>query len=1080
VNIINSCRRDANYSSNGNDRGITSVKRITYVFLTLILIVFSIFSANENNFVISNGPRIDLDHDTLYAEATSVGNQEARTNLSQGQSQLQQSLNQNLNISSDLEVTINSGKQPATTNFKLAQGYQIEPVLWNLTFPSSITFDGKGTIYIAEAGYAGYQQREIETTPRILMIDANGTISTLVARDLYGPITDIEYHDGKIYASNRGKISAIDASTGKVEDIIMALPSLGDNPVDEIAFGPDGRLYAGIGSATNSGVVGEDNDGWLKLQPSFHDIPGKDIKLTGQNFNSSNPLTPLSANDKNTTGAFSTFGTSISKGQLVKGYIRCNACIISAQPDGTDLKLVAWGMRDPSGFAFDKEGRLMITDAGAEDIGSRPIANDSDKVHIINISNYTKLGKWYGWPDFFGNGEPVTSGKFNSKSANQLLQFMMQNHPQLEKPFSLTNDTNGISQVAISNSSIFGLKGMSFVAESGIESSSPSHLLLQMQKNNISAAKENVTSEVTKTTKGQKITILNPKTKRFEDFITLNKPDPSFRPVGLKFNDDGSALYITSIGKQEIRTTSPTTGFPLPKPLPWFYQHTGTIWKVTNSSAVVGMAANQPPKELRLSPELSVTINSGSPPDPGIFKIPEGYKIEPVLWNLDLPGSFAFDNRGNMYIASTGITYGKVTANPTIIKVDKNGTVSPLASKFLHGVLADIEFNKDDGLLYVSHRALVSTVNLTSGLVKDIVTALPKEDYGTHPMGQLAIGPDKRVYFGVGSLSNTAVPDISDFGIGWIRDMPQMHEIPGQDIILTGQNFMSDNFLTAEPNDKVITGGLMPFGTPAREGEVIKGDKKCMSCILSIKPDGSDLRLEAWGVRNPYGLVIHNDTGRVFITNNGEDDKGIRRVTNQPDAIFSFNIFDKSRSVKYFGYPDFVAIGKNISDPFFNQSPKQNYTNQPLIKNPPPLTKPYMLIGQSVGVGQAAISTNDSFGFKGMIFISDFGTIAPVTHQFQVPKQRNPGELMGQIIGQKIAIVDPNNRSMRDFIALNTNIPDFRPVGLQFSPDGSVLYIASIEKEEIRKVTPTGAPLSAPSDYPYLKTGVIWKVTRDS
>ena len=99
-------------------------------------------------------------------------------------------------------------------------------------------------------------------------------------------------------------------------------------------------------------------------------------------------------------------------------------------------------------------------------------------------------------------------------------------------------------------------------------------------------------------------------------------------------------------------------------------------------------------------------------------------------------------------------------------------------------------------------------------------------------------------------MSNTAVPDVSDFGIGWIRDMTELHEVPASDIKLTGQDFQSHNFLEPQSNETVITGGFMPFGVPAKEGQIIKGSTKCNACLLSIRPDGSDLRAEAWGIRN--------------------------------------------------------------------------------------------------------------------------------------------------------------------------------------------------------------------------------------
>ena len=121
---------------------------------------------------------------------------------------------------------------------------------------------------------------------------------------------------------------------------------------------------------------------------------------------------------------------------------------------------------------------------------------------------------------------------------------------------------------------------------------------------------------------GQKIVIFNSTLVRKSissnnslfDFLSLKKPNPTFRPVSVKFNQDQTALYVVSMGKEEIRNTLPTTGYPLPRPMPWFYQHTGILWKVTNSSATLGMAGTQPPKNLRLSPEFTVTVNSGAVP----------------------------------------------------------------------------------------------------------------------------------------------------------------------------------------------------------------------------------------------------------------------------------------------------------------------------------------------------------------------------------------------------------------------------------------------------------------------------------
>jgi hypothetical protein len=78
------------------------------------------------------------------------------------------------------------------------------------------------------------------------------------------------------------------------------------------------------------------------------------------------------------------------------------------------------------------------------------------------------------------------------------------------------------------------------------------------------------------------VVMLDPQTKNYSDFVSLNTPDTSFRPVGIAFNPNENALYIVSIGKVEVRTTLPNNnGIQLPEPVPWYYPNTGTIWKIT-------------------------------------------------------------------------------------------------------------------------------------------------------------------------------------------------------------------------------------------------------------------------------------------------------------------------------------------------------------------------------------------------------------------------------------------------------------------------------------------------------------------
>jgi glucose/arabinose dehydrogenase len=75
--------------------------------------------------------------------------------------------------------------------------------------------------------------------------------------------------------------------------------------------------------------------------------------------------------------------------------MRCN-------PNGSDLELVAWGLRNAYGLGFLPDGRLLAVDQGADDRGTRPVGNIPDLLFEVHP------GGWYGWPDFI-DAEAITS-----------------------------------------------------------------------------------------------------------------------------------------------------------------------------------------------------------------------------------------------------------------------------------------------------------------------------------------------------------------------------------------------------------------------------------------------------------------------------------------------------------------------------------------------------------------------------------------------------------------------------------------------------------------------------------------------
>ena len=481
---------------------------------------------------------------------------------------------------------VNSGPAPSSDIFNLSPGYKIEPVLWNLTLPSTVTFDDNGTMYVAESGYS---YGDFKPIPRILKVDLkDNRTQVLVDRGLNGPITDIEFnkHNGVLYVSHRGIISAVDPA-GRIKDLIVGLPSMGDHHNDQIAIGSDGRFYFGQGTVTNTGVVGEDSYtyGWLKTSPQLHDIPCEDVRLTGQNFNSSNPLTPQNLRDTAQTGAFVPFHHTTTRDQVIKGDVKCSGSIISSNANGTDLRVIAWGLRNPYGVALTDDGKkLIVANNGADERGSRRVGNDSDKVYSIDTSNSS--AKFMGWPDYFGKGEPVTDKNFVSESArsdNNPLKFVLQDHLPVQKPLALLGEAVAVTQVAVSNSTDFGFRGKAFIGEFGTMAPLI-HPFAQVTQSMPGFQPSIV---------GQKVVALDPATGNFSDFLSLKNMDKSFRPVGVKFDVNGDSLYVVSIGKTEVRTEAPlnnqTSGglypFATVPAMPWAYANTGVVWKITHTTS---------------------------------------------------------------------------------------------------------------------------------------------------------------------------------------------------------------------------------------------------------------------------------------------------------------------------------------------------------------------------------------------------------------------------------------------------------------------------------------------------------------
>jgi glucose/arabinose dehydrogenase len=116
----------------------------------------------------------------------------------------------------------------------------------------------------------------------------------------------------------------------------------------------------------------------------------------------------------------------LTAGQRIAAQLPCTAAIMRCHVDGTGLELVAWGLRNAYGLGFLSDGRLLATDQGADERGSRPVGNVPDMLFEI------RMGSWCGWPDFVGD-VPIDDPRYQPERGPAPTPVLL-NHDELPPP----------------------------------------------------------------------------------------------------------------------------------------------------------------------------------------------------------------------------------------------------------------------------------------------------------------------------------------------------------------------------------------------------------------------------------------------------------------------------------------------------------------------------------------------------------------------------------------------------------------------------------------------------------------------
>ena len=339
-------------------------------------------------------------------------------------------------------------------------------------------------------------------------------------------------------------------------------------------------------------------------------------------------------------------------------------------------------------------------------------------------------------------------------------------------------------------------------------------------------------------------------------------------------------------------------------------------------------------------PGEDVSYNPGNAQD---IIVPKGYKIEVFARDLNFPTTVAFlGNRENFKVAviesgsglpgrcnsPNGAAYGGAFAanNPLtsdVLVLDSKGNIvtgpvgKPTASGGgfqVNGPAIGLAFERGfrGGTLFATdsnqgtdggsppgsasnNSSRIVTVDLKNNTIKPFLAHLPT---GDHPTEQVVV-KDGWIYWSQGSATNAAVVGHDNAG------GTHQHDIPCQDIVLSSNTFDS--------GDGHLTSGYSDHGTSRTTVSAFDGAASgmhvCTGAIMRAKIDNPVATMQpiSWGYRNPFGLRFSpNDSalkGQLFVTENGEDERGARPTNGAPDRL-QIAQMNTNGTPDYHGWPD--------------------------------------------------------------------------------------------------------------------------------------------------------------------------------
>ncbi len=413
--------------------------------------------------------------------------------------------------------------------------------------------------------------------------------------------------------------------------------------------------------------------------------------------------------------------------------------------------------------------------------------------------------------------------------------------------------------------------------------------------------------------------------------------------------------------------------------------------------------------------------------------------MERVVSGLNFPTSLTSAPDGTLYLAESGLPFGGAPAGGTVSRIDAAGRKHVLASGLgqpLNGLLWH------QGALIIADggypgRILRLDLDDPSYPTRVLVDNLP--GFGNYQTSMVAAGPDGRLYFGQGAMTNSGVIGADSHDLAWLKAVEHEADVPGYTVELTGHVVHTEG----PGGERKSTGGFAKFGTFHPAGTRLSGKTPCTAAVLRCEADGSQLEVFAWGLRNVYGLAFLPD-GRLLATEQGADARGVRPVYNCPDFLYEV------KRGAYYGWPDFFGGLPIHSESYRGPDGKvEPFLLQNHAELPPP-EEPLVVFDINACPTKFA-EVPSGHRFAGDLVVAQFGDEKPMTGPAGPP------------VGRNLVRVSLKERR----VCALPKLPLKRPIDVAFVPGQPFFYVVDFGDFEI---TPQKG-ISARAE-----TGCLWKV----